>query len=457
MHKLVLDGGEISAGAGKAVALQSVTLTGCVNAGQELKPGSACASLLEGKLIAFADPGLTVGQQLTLYRDDEKLGTYKLEKMTNASPGRVHFTAYDAVAALDKDLTGWLAGWDFPCTVREFARGVCEECALALVSQEFTNSEAVVQRFVGTYTGRQLMSFVAEVAGGFCRATVDGDIEIAFYSPRDITVLPEERLSFSRADYAVEAVTGINEGDNPYALVGNPLSQFVDKSRILSNFPENYVPCTFETALRSDICPGDLITVQTAGGSFTTAIMEKTDSGGRSRFSCTGSRRRTDASAQADKTASELLKSQSQADIFNKLTDFGALQGLYLQDGRLYINAELVHIVNLVAQVVESVLEGSSLRIDGAKLQLKSGGATTLELNNEGEGLPIVYLFDRQDGQVTHRCELTPHHLRLGGSTHQGLVKLDVTTGEPRLTLADGIPRRLYWQQTEDGCTLMGQ
>ena len=37
-------------------------------------------------------------------------------------------------------------------------------------------------------------------------------------------------------------------------------------------------------------------------------------------------------------------------DIFNKLTNNGEIQGIYEQDGKWYINAELAQIVNLFTQ-----------------------------------------------------------------------------------------------------------
>lgn len=45
-------------------------------------------------------------------------------------------------------------------------------------------------------------------------------------------------------------------------------------------------------------------------------------------------------SSDAADIASGAVSAQTQLDIFNKLTNNGALQGLYMQDGKLYINAE---------------------------------------------------------------------------------------------------------------------
>ena len=52
----------------------------------------------------------------------------------------------------------------------------------------------------------------------------------------------------------------------------------------------------------------------------------------------------------------------TQEQIFNKLTNNGELQGLYYQDGKWYINAEFVQIVNMVAS---SIISGILKSKDG--------------------------------------------------------------------------------------------
>lgn len=62
------------------------------------------------------------------------------------------------------------------------------------------------------------------------------------------------------------------------------------------------------------------------------------------------------------KMKSETLDGQTQEDAFNKLTNNGKVQGFGVEDGRLYINAEFVKVLNLIAE----------------KLRTSSGGFTIL-------------------------------------------------------------------------------
>lgn len=57
----------------------------------------------------------------------------------------------------------------------------------------------------------------------------------------------------------------------------------------------------------------------------------------------------------AENHTEQAIDAQTQEDIFNKLTNNGALQGLFMQDGKLYINAEY-----LAAGAIAS-LDGSSV------------------------------------------------------------------------------------------------
>lgn len=205
MFKSILvlpDGTELSSGPGTVNAIQSVTVTQCVNDSQELSLGSVCASMLEARVIT---PGgglvLAAGQQITLYREQEgarhKVGVFLLEKPTRPSANTYSITAYDRVIRLDQDLTGWLAGLDgWPYSLHSFAGMVCDACGLTLANQSIPNGEYMVRKFSADgITGRHLMKWVGQIAGRFCRATADGDIEFAWYEPvAEPTVGPAQVL-----------------------------------------------------------------------------------------------------------------------------------------------------------------------------------------------------------------------------------------------------------------------
>ena len=118
-HLLILpDGTELFSGSEQENVLRSVTVTQCVNSGEELTLGSACACELQAELITpNGGLSLAAGDVVTLFRVDEaenrqQMGIFWLEKPVYPTPHTVKLTAYDSINQLDKDLTAWLAELD---------------------------------------------------------------------------------------------------------------------------------------------------------------------------------------------------------------------------------------------------------------------------------------------------------------------------------------------------------
>lgn len=185
------DGTELSSGVTGTNAVQSVTITEMVNDSLELTLGSTCANMLEAKLIT-PEGGLPIakGDELTVYREDldgvrHKVGLFTTEKPTRPSANTMTVTAYDRVSWLDKDLTLWLDALDaWPYALHAFTQMVCQACGLTLANEEIPNGDYYVRAFSADgITGRQLIRWVGQIAGRFCRATADGEIEFAWYTP----------------------------------------------------------------------------------------------------------------------------------------------------------------------------------------------------------------------------------------------------------------------------------
>ena len=185
------DGTEISSGVGTKNAIQSITITECVNGAQELTLGSCCSNMIEAQLLTIGGGvSINAGDEITVYREADdgtrfKVGLFTTEKPTRPSANTLKLTAYDRVSWLDLDLTQWVAslqGW--PYELYDLATMVCEECGLYLKNEDIPNGEYSVKAFSGEgITGRQLMQWIGQVAGRFCRATADGEIEFAWYEP----------------------------------------------------------------------------------------------------------------------------------------------------------------------------------------------------------------------------------------------------------------------------------
>lgn len=184
------DGTELISGATESNAIQSVSIKSSVNSGQELTLGSTCSTSIDLKVITpKGNLEIAAGSEIVVYQITEdnirhKIGLFTTEKPTKSGANTMSITAYDRVSWLDKDLTQWLASLDqWPYNLYDLAHKVCEACNLELANEDIPNSDYAVQQFSATgITGRQLIQWIGEISGRFCRANTDGLIEFAWYT-----------------------------------------------------------------------------------------------------------------------------------------------------------------------------------------------------------------------------------------------------------------------------------
>ena len=338
MLKIILtlpDGSEISSGANSDIAVLSAKLTQCVNDAQELSLGAACANMLEVDLQA-PEGGLQVaaGDELTVYKEDDSgqrhlVGIFITEKPTRASTNTLRLTAYDRVTKLDKNLTDWLTGLDgWPYSLLTFAGMVCAACGLTLTNSSIPNGDYPVQAFSANgITGRKLMQWAGQIAGRFCWATTDGNIEFAWYTPSGVTITPDgDRFYYqsglSYEDYQVAPIEKVQlrltEDDigavwpdesgekNTYIISGNYLLTTDNTDALLPIAKTlyeqlksvTYTPCKVKIPACTDIHAGHTVSVTGGNGkTITVYVMKKKQSGGIDTLECTGSYRRDSSSA----------------------------------------------------------------------------------------------------------------------------------------------------------------
>lgn len=437
------DGTEIFSGAGSVNAVQTATLTETVNSGSELTLGSTCSAGLEVKMFT---PGgqlnIAVGEEFTLYKVDDsgkrtQVGVFCVEEPSRPSWNTYKLTAYDRVSRLDKDLTEWvqlLTEWPYPLLT--FARMVCEECKLTLVNDDIPNGDFMVNEFASrTVTGRELMSWIGQIAARYCRATADGNIEFAWYEDSGLTLTPKgERYyhSLKHEDYQVEKIDAVqvrladnenglpwpqmNAGTNCYVITGNPLISVVGddlKDRLATIKAEIqstvYTPCKITLPTSLDIKPGQIIHVQDINGKiFDTCVMTRTQRGQRDTLEATGSARR-DSSTNANNSstssnelkdyADAAIKNLTQEEIFDRLTNNGTVQGLLIgPDGQIYINASYINSGVLNADLLKSGTLNADL-IKAGVLQSEDGESFVLDLINNTFSMRGTGRFESQDGK----------------------------------------------------------
>ena len=323
------DGKEISSGMAGA-AITAATFTQCVNDLEDLSLGSVCANLLEVELLDKEQTlYLQQGDEIRLVKIGEDghqypMGFFTLEKPIRPTANTLRLTAYDRITWLDKDLTEWLAGLqEWPYSLHTFARMVCDACGLELANTSLPNGNYQVQAFhANGVTGRKLMQWVGEIAGRFCRATTEGQLEFAWYTPSGVTLTPGgDRWYFQNGltyqDYQVAPIEKVQirlsqedvgvvwpdvAGEkNTYILSGNYLLTTTDTETLQPVAqtlyemlkPVTYTPCTLTIPACTDIRAGNTVDITDRNGKTVTAyVMRKVQRGQAETLECTGSHRR---------------------------------------------------------------------------------------------------------------------------------------------------------------------
>ena len=395
------DGTEIGSGADAVNAIASTKLTTATNSGTDLTLGSVCAAMVECTLITpGAGVNITAGDEIILYTENDtgrsKVGIFTVEKPTRPSANRTKITAYDRVTRLDKDLTAWLGALNaYPYTLKGLARMVCTACEVELAEQEIPNGDFEIRSkpTSATVTGRQLMRWIAEIAGRFVTANEDGVLEYGWYTESGITVEPSGDHyyfagSLSYEDYTVTAVDAVKirladseagalwpagAAHNPYIVQGNKLLESnvtAAKTDVLGLMQMSanirYRPCEVTVSATTGVKVGQIVTVMDVNGTaIRTLVMEAEQNGQTLTIRSTGSATRSssenlnsvsdqDLKDYAEAAAENAVSAQTQEEIYNKLTNNGESQGIYLQDGKLYLNASFIGTGYMSADVIRA-------------------------------------------------------------------------------------------------------
>lgn len=322
------DGTEISSDI-PGHAIKSSSFVRCVNSGEELTIGSVCANKCE---FVIFDVGATLnvnaGDEITVYRDDgttrKKVGIFILEKPSRPTANTLKLVGYDRVIKLDKDLTEWCANRKTNEFAEVFAQEVCEQCGVRFDGSFLKGAVRVAVPIQKTgVTGRQLMQWVGEMYGAFCRANADGVIEYAWYTDSGVTIRPTgERYYFSNGlkyeGYVTDRIDSVkirlseNENgalwpstpsNNPYIITGNALLSSIGANIISNNIlaevyaqisNAQYTPCTVAIPACLDIDAGQTMRVIDKNGKeLTVYVMTKRTTGQKDVIECTGSKNRT--------------------------------------------------------------------------------------------------------------------------------------------------------------------
>lgn len=200
MYKNILqldDGTQIEANAAGST-IKSLVYTTTVSGDTDIIPGAACSAKIE--FVVWVQPGdalvFTSGTRIRYYQQDDTgarqlIGTFWAVKPTKQKRNSYKVYAYDAISRLDGIQSTWLRSIQdsFPMSLWTFAQAVAQQCGATIANDALPNSgDYQVQAFYAdNLTGRQLLSWVAQAACTFLRATPAGAVEFAWYAENAIT------------------------------------------------------------------------------------------------------------------------------------------------------------------------------------------------------------------------------------------------------------------------------
>ncbi|WP_444659402.1 hypothetical protein ACRQV7_03040 [Caproiciproducens sp. R2] len=336
------------------------------------------------------------------------LGVYTVDEAPTIG-STIQITALGNLSKLDSPYSA--SQLEYPATLAQIALDVCNRHGLTLATTTFLNSDYVVSTKPedNSITDREIMSYIAELSGCFCRETRAGEIAFAWYDfDRFLTPLPDGKEPPAEirksSEYNIETsditVTGVQiiprESDGNQYIYGtegyvvkieyNPLAQ-ENLQELVSSVGEKLVgmtftPYTVTTLSDPSLDCGDVVLVTDKKGIIHQSFISNADFAidGYEIFSA-------DAESQSKNQSvrfSGAEKAQESADKANQ----GVAEAKASID---VLNGEIVLKVSKDSVIQAINLSSEGIKIDATKLDihayvtftdLASDGATTISGGN---------------------------------------------------------------------------
>lgn len=297
--RLEFVGGDVIGTADIAITAGGMTYTEILNGETDVTFGRAVMSELSVVLIntdgRFTDFDFSreftakFGMQVGAAFEYVSLGIFRGERPEKVRGKLIDFMAHDRMSLFDKSAESFADGLTFPCTLGEIYTRLCDFCGVGYTSSVFTNSDKTfdVNPLENTdYTCREILGYIAEVAGSYARMSRDGAVELVWFGATDYTVTRTDRFELSESEFEAPSIDKLEvynsygdqlntsgTGDVVYGISDNPflyiendtqlegLQPYVDAiySRITS-LPA-YQPSSFRAEFNPAVQCGDIISV----------------------------------------------------------------------------------------------------------------------------------------------------------------------------------------------------
>ena len=337
------------------------------------------------------------------------VGVFNIKEITKSTHGKYEVKAYDNISKFDIIVDSWIDSLTFPITLGNMFNSLCTYCGCTAYSTSFTNSTMKVNdNFTGiNITGRAVLGYIAQCAGGFAKAYTNGKIQITKFTTKSITLDNTKYKTFWYADYSAPVIdkvwvgqedgdTGVTSGtgNNVLSIESNPLL-FTDSTSAIQPYVNtifnvvktyNYTPCKIDLIKDFGINVGDIITVN----GITTMIMNKSWDNTGVKLESTGNATREIASSQN----SEILALRGKTNVLtrtleettNKMTSIETDMGTVKSDVSevKQTASSLTSTVSSVQQDLSSYKNKTDQKISSveSKIDQQADSITTTVTNN---------------------------------------------------------------------------
>lgn len=168
------------------------------------------------------------------------------------------------------------------------------------------------------------------------------------------------------------------------------------------------------------------------------------------------------AAEDAKKSAGNPAEKLTPEEVFNLLTNNGEAQGIYRENGQIYINANyimagvidaaVVQVVNLVAEKVSSVLGNRRMGIDGASIGLTQDDHRMFNVTTEYDNYAVLRMDQIARGHTILEASADAVQFTdLSGDIPNTVASFAIENGEGVLTIDRINGMAVSWEANSDG------
>lgn len=320
------------------------------------------------------------------------IGRFLTKEVTRVDDYSCKIIGYDEVSLFDIYVDDWIENATWPMTLGQMFQSLCAYCGAAFVAGEFTNSTFDVRdNFTGiNTTGRQILAYIAQAAGGFIYANASGAITIKQYIDTGVTL---DKTKYNKAtveEYTTPKINkltvqmteddyGVSSGDGDvvYKITNNPLFYAENEDEIKAAVDRifavikqvSYTPCSIDLSQDYNINCGDIITIN----GKKSYIMGKTITSSGVKLESFGTETRE---ATGEETNSEIIALRGKT---NELTRTLEQTQSTITDTAAELRSEITQTANEINSTVSSqgeVITQIRQGLDGISLVYNSSNGT---------------------------------------------------------------------------------